>query len=219
MNIVALADIHGRTGNLVRASKIMAGADLILLAGDITHFGDAGEARTVIEKIRAFGKPILAVAGNCDLEDVAEFLAQEGIGLHGRVTSIGGVCFAGLGGSLPCPGATPSEFQEDDFRRLLEKMKPDMDPRKPLVMLTHQPPRDTVADRIFSGSHVGSLRFLEFLEERLPLVWFCGHIHESRGLGTVETTQIVNPGPFPEGSCAWCRIEGNKITELEIRNF
>ena len=68
-----------------------------------------------------------------------------------------------------------------------------------MVMVSHQPPADTVVDRVPNGSHVGSPAVRAFIEERQPLVCLSGHIHEGDGLDRIGNTQLVNPGPFMLG--------------------
>ena len=46
MKIIALTDIHGHLGYLPQIAPQLAGADLVLIAGDLTTFGGEPSKRT-----------------------------------------------------------------------------------------------------------------------------------------------------------------------------
>ena len=108
MKITVLSDIHGKIENIEKISGELTESDLVLICGDITHFGKGKEAQQVITKIVKFQPNILAVTGNCDYPEVEHFLLKEGISLTKQSTIFEGVGFVVLGGSLPCPGQTPN---------------------------------------------------------------------------------------------------------------
>lgn len=107
MTIIGLSDLHGRLDLSPGAEGIIARADLLLLAGDITHFEGAGAARKMVERLRSIQPSVLAVPGNCDHPDVIRFLEEEGISLHGRGRPVGEIWVYGAGGSLAGPLNTP----------------------------------------------------------------------------------------------------------------
>jgi Icc-related predicted phosphoesterase len=216
MRIVGLTDLHGETEGLLGIGEIR-GADLVLIAGDLTHFGHAAEAARVVDAIRDINPEILAVPGNCDFPDAAEWLAEQGLSLHGRCLERDGVAFLGLGGSLPCPGTTPLEFGEAELATFLDEATSELDPGTSTVFLTHQPPSETAVDRIHSGAHVGSSSVRRFIEERQPLVCLTGHIHEARGVDTISETRIINPGPARRGGYALIEIEDTTLARAELR--
>ena len=74
--VVALTDIHGRTGRLAEVADDLAAADVVLLTGDLTHFGGRREAAEVVDAVRAHNPEVLAVAGNCDRPEAAAWLAE-----------------------------------------------------------------------------------------------------------------------------------------------
>ncbi len=194
MNIVGLADIHDHLDRLRAISKDLAAADLVLLVGDLTNFGGRDAAARVIRAVWKYNHRILAVPGNCDYPTVDAYLTQEGINLYRRSVNRRGVAFIGVGGSLPCPGKTPNEFSEREFEALLADAVSGVPPVEPLVLVTHQPPRGTVVDRLGSGEHVGSRSVRSFIERVQPLVCLTGHIHEGRGIDVIGRTPVVNPG-------------------------
>ena len=81
MRLLALADIHGYVKNIPLLANAAKGCDAIVLAGDITDFGGAGQARSILSELNVFGKPLLGVSGNCDPPLVDELLKKQAGGL------------------------------------------------------------------------------------------------------------------------------------------
>jgi Icc-related predicted phosphoesterase len=110
VRIAALGDLHyGRTtppGSLQPLfTQINDSADILALAGDLTDYGLAEEARAFVKEIIPTVKiPIVAVLGNHDVEsgqelEIVKILADAGIVmLDGETTEIEGVGFAGIKG-------------------------------------------------------------------------------------------------------------------------
>ena len=214
--IVALADIHDDLERLGTAAGDLAAADIVLLVGDLTNFGRQAAATRVVRAVRNYNNRVLAVPGNCDYPEVDAYLIQEGINLHRRSRVINGVAFLGVGGSLPCPGKTPNEFSDREFETFLAEAASELSPGTPVILVSHQPPRDTVTDFARIGRHVGSQSVRVFIETAQPLICFTGHIHEARGIDSIGRTTVINPGPLWTGSYACARIRG-EVAEVEIR--
>jgi len=212
MILAALTDIHGDLGGLEAIDADLAAADLVLLTGDLTHFGRRAAAEEVVSAVRHLNQHVLAVPGNCDHAEVADYLIEQGINLHARHVVMDGIAFVGLGGSLPAPGQTPNEYDEQELEAFLVQAAKDLPADTPTVLVAHQPPYDTVADLARIGRHVGSHAVRRFIETYKPLVCFTGHIHEGHGMDTIGSTRIVNPGPFRDGGYAYAQIEGNQVT-------
>lgn len=217
MRIVAISDIHGRIGRLDVAAADVQSADVVLLTGDITNFGRRADAERMLEPIKELNTALLAVTGNCDYEEVEEYLSELGINLHAAARSLNGLTVVGLGGSLPGPAPTPNEYSEGQIESFLAQAVEVLDPSTPIVLNSHQPPANTVADRLPDGSHVGSRAVREFIEQHHPLVCFTGHIHEGVGVDQIGETQIVNPGPLNTGRYAFAEIEDGRLITAEIR--
>jgi len=200
MKIAVITDVHSDVGKLAVVGGELAEADVIVICGDITQFGNYDEMARVIRELRVYNPNILAVPGNCDTLDAGRYLVEEGISLDGRCVVFGGVAFVGVGGSLPIPGHMPHEMHELDFSQRLEQAAADRNGEK-LVLVTHQPPYGTFADRA-CGEHVGSRAIAGFIEKYKPRYCFCGHIHDAAGRGMLGETEIVNPGPFRHSKSA-----------------
>ncbi|MCF8036436.1 MAG: metallophosphoesterase family protein [Desulfobacteraceae bacterium] len=215
MIVIGFSDIHGQTAAMDRLGNILQKADVVVLAGDITHFGNHRHAGRVAESARRYAGCVLGVPGNCDYPAVAAYLDQEGINLHAESRVIGDIGFAGLGGSLFTPFHTPNEHSETEVRRFLSGAAAGLPENLPFVLVSHQPPINTRCDRIRSGRHVGSRVLREFIETRQPLVCITGHIHESVGTDRIGKTTIINPGRFGRGSYAYVEIrEGEASAEV-----
>lgn len=215
MRIAALTDIHAELEQLANAAADLAAADQVLLSGDLTDFGRRDAIVRVIDAVRRHNPNILAVPGNCDRAEVGAWLDEEGINLHGRHRVRDGVCFVGLGGSLPCPDHTPNELTDERMGELLAAAIRGAPKGLPLVGLFHQPPYGTVNDRVVAR-HVGSRSIRTFIEEFQPLVCFTGHIHEGRGVDRIGKSCIANPGPLREGSWTVAEIAGADLVSCEI---
>ena len=216
MVIIGFSDIHGDISELGNIAAAVAAADVVLLTGDITHFGRRQASQQVLRSIRDVNDNVLAVTGNCDYDDVETHLADEAVDLHRRCRRVAGIAFIGLSGSLPAPGRTPNVSTEEQLQQSLRQAAVDLGGDEPTVLVAHQPPARTVNDRISSGQHVGSLSVRAFIDERQPLVCLTGHIHEGVGVDTIGDTTIVNPGPLRDGGYAYVSIE-NKAATVEIR--
>lgn len=218
MIVINIADIHGNSKPISELGEILSSADLILLSGDITHFGGKKEAAQIINEIRNYNSNILAVTGNCDTDEVDTFLEKEDMQIHGRAIDMDDVTIFGAGGSLPCPNPTPNIYSEEEYAAIFGSSVQGMEEDSPKIMVSHNPPIDTLNDTLDSGAHVGSKTVRSVIEETKPLVCFTGHIHEAAGIDEIGSTKIVNPGPLGTRSYAYLDIT-DKINSLEIKKF
>lgn len=216
MLLIGLTDIHGKADNIDKIVNILAKADAVIISGDITHFGNENEAAKVLEKVKKYNSNIFAVLGNCDYPGVDQYLTESGYNLTGRSKSFNDYTLIGLGGSLPCPGRTPNEFTEKELEAVLSSTVSEINVRKNLVLVSHQPPIDTVNDEVRAGLHVGSKAVRSFIEEYQPLICFTGHIHEGVGTDNIGITRLANPGPLWYGNYTHAEISDGQVTKLEI---
>ncbi len=216
MYLIGLTDIHGRPGNIDKIKNKLAEADAIIISGDITHFGREKDTISIIDNIKKYNSNIFAVSGNCDYPEVESYLARSGCGINGTSIFFKGFSIIGLGGSLPCPGPTPNELEDNELKQLLLKSVSDLPLKSNLILVSHQPPVNTLNDEVSKGMHVGSSAVRTFIEKYQPLICFTGHIHEGVGIDAIGKTRIVNPGPLWQGKYAYAGISDNSVTELEI---
>ncbi len=212
--IIQISDLHGNTSVIESITGEIMAADLLVLSGDITHFGGRLKAAEVMDTILKLNIPTVGVPGNCDRRGAALYLEQIGVSVDGILREIAGFRVYGMGGSLPTPAPTPKVYREGEFgdrltRFLEEKGSPD-------IVVIHQPPADSALDRIHSGSHVGSPAVRKFIERSGALLCLTGHIHESFGTETIGRTLVVNPGAGGHGRYAVIEIR-EKIATAELK--
>jgi len=193
MRIVAVTDIHGNMASTVALANILKKieAELLLIAGDITHFSGGEIAKQILEPLLKLGVRVLAVMGNCDGKDVPKVLDELGINVHNARVEVKKVGVVRFGGSSVTPFSTIWEFSEEEIYSSLKRNYRSGD-----IVLTHAPPYRTRIDKTFSGIHAGSKGLRKFIEEEQPPICICGHIHEARGIDKIGETLVVNPGPL-----------------------
>jgi Icc-related predicted phosphoesterase len=218
MIIIALSDIHGCLDHLGGIAGDIAGADLVLVSGDITNFGGRSQAEKVVCGLRQYDTPVFLVPGNCDTPDVDKYLREEKIDLNCNLINVAGFNLVGIGGSLPCPRHTPNESPEEDFAVCLEHLKEMIGAKDKVIFVCHHPAKDTVVD--FTGSgHSGSTSVRDFIESSQPILALSGHIHDAPGVDHIGKTTLVNPGPMQRGCYGYIEIsEDGRVGTVELRN-
>ncbi|MBN1817640.1 MAG: metallophosphoesterase family protein [Sedimentisphaerales bacterium] len=198
MQLIVLADIHSDLRFLPAIGEKLIAADVILIAGDITHFGGRTGARQVVEELRIYNREILAVPGNCDGVDVERFLIAEGISLQGRRVDMQDVTFGGVCHGLDCAKVVREDKSARDGYELAESLFRDA---RQAVLVTHQPAYGTKVD-LTHGHHAGSRETRALIERLEPILAVSGHIHEAAGTDRLGKTVLVNPGPLCRGCYA-----------------
>lgn len=217
MKILILSDIHGHSEVFDSISDDLQNSDAVIIAGDITNFGDEISVRNIISKLKSYNENILAVHGNCDTSSVVKYLEKEDISLHRNYKIQAGIAFLGVGGILPSkpPINTPQNNIELYLNFPMDSLSADL----PLVIVTHQPAFDSKIDKTNSDFHCGDESLRSFIEQNNPLLAVSGHIHEARGIDNINDTLLVNPGPAMQGYYAIVEINVNKreITSIQLK--
>lgn len=199
MKILVMGDIHGQCQNIfkyLQKNKV----DLIILTGDITHFGPARLGEEILNEICIFDTLTLAIPGNCDQTYIYdEIESSNAINLHNNSLIIKNIGICGFGGSNITPFNTPLEFAEIQIYSQLEKLMKEIENEEIRILVTHAPPYNTKADILPSGDHVGSESIRKIIEEYQPTFNVCGHIHESKAIDKIGDTTIINPGESSQG--------------------
>lgn len=206
MKILAVTDMHGNFRPLIEYLKNNQ-VDLVILAGDITHFGPAELGEDILNEISSYDVPVMVIPGNCDPESIhKEIESSRAVNIHARSSVVKDVGICGFGGSNPTPFNTPLEFEEveiyDEAKNALEGIKD----HRITIFVTHAPPHGTKTDLLPSGDHAGSISLRKVVEEFQPTINICGHIHESRGMDKIGETLVVNPGRLAEGYACFINI-------------
>lgn len=216
MRLLVVSDFHQNLQAVERARRkaTLEGVDVIVLCGDLTHFGTIAIAEEILRGFAGLGVDTLFVPGNCDPTGLSEHSTLGGAHcLHGRCRRVGDLSFMGVGGSTPVPFRTVFELREEELKEILEEAHSHFDGDGRPVLVSHVPPSHTAVDMTPSGFNVGSVALREFIERRRPQLVVCGHIHEARGVDKIGDTLIVNPGPAMWGLCALVETGG----EVEVR--
>ena len=198
---IAVGDVHDDGIDALAAIPELSGADGLIITGDITNIGGVREATRVLNVARKHLPVVAAQIGNMDKGEVAELLNREGINMHAAARLLApGLAVIGIGGSTPTPFGTPSEFSEADYAAWLEACRLEAEKLADQVLLvSHNPPKNTKCDVIGAGIHVGSEAVRAFIETHQPALCLCGHIHESRATDVIGATPVINPGNFSAG--------------------
>lgn len=211
MRMVAVSDIHERLDYLPVLRDVLAGADLVLLLGDLTRGGHARQARIVVEAFQEINPKVLALPGNMDHPDVIDYLQETGVNLHGLTRAEDGWGLAGLGGSNPTPFQTPFEMPETVIGEMLDRLLSDITTAPLRILAVHAPPRGTRVDQVRMNLHAGSAAVRQAIETHQPALVFCGHIHEAAGEDRLGESRIFNPGPFSRGGYILADWDGHTL--------
>ena len=210
MRIAAVGDLHctkasqGAFQGLFAAMS--AAAEVLVLCGDLTDYGQPDEARVLVRELAAARQtPIVAVLGNHDCESgeagqVAEILRAAGVHvLDGDALEIQGVGFAGakgLGGGFGERALQP--WGEDIMKRFvhetidealkLESALARLRTAHRVAVLHYSPIRATVeGEPLEIFPFLGSSRLEEPLLRYPVQAVFHGHAHHGRGEGRTRT--------------------------------
>lgn len=215
---IAVGDIHDDVARLTQIPELST-ADGIIVTGDITNAGGVKQAERIMETIHANTSLIFALIGNMDRSEITDWLMEKNWNIHREVRSIApDVVIFGVGGSTFTPFGTPSEFPETHFATWLEELWPKAKKSSKTILVSHNPPKDTLCDVLPDGAHVGSTAVREFIEEAQPDICLCGHIHEARAIDRVGRTIVVNPGTLSSGGYVVIRLNKGRLSS-ELRTL
>ena len=217
MKILAISDIHGEKRFFKSAAGLMESVDIVAISGDITSTGKREEAEEIVSIIENYNKNILAVHGNWDKLEILDFFVEKGYNLHADGKIINNIGFFGTGGSNKTPMNTYTEYNEEDLFEFLESGYEKVKSAEKIVMVSHVPPKNT-RDRTFLGLRGGSTIIREFCINNNVDLGIVGHIHEASGFVDLNSTVIVNPGPFRKGKCSVIDLnEEVLIKEIKLK--
>jgi len=191
VKLLAFSDLHRDLSQAAELVAMSAEADVVIGAGDFASVHE-GLAET-IEALAAIEAPTVLVPGNNETVDALREAAADWSSatvLHGDGTTIAGAEFYGLGAGVPI---TPWDWSFDLGDEAAGAMLAPCPAGAVLVL--HSPPQGH-CDANGSGDHFGSPALLNAIEEKVPRLAVCGHIHESWGCESrIGDTPIHNLGP------------------------
>jgi Icc-related predicted phosphoesterase len=206
---IALGDIHDKNSRLSKIPGLRK-AQGVIVSGDLTLTGGPDQARKALEPLIKDNIRIFAQIGNMDRPEVTQWLIDQGWNLHCELHELApDTVIMGVGASTFTPFGTPSEYPESWFAHELERLWHSARKYKHVILVSHNPPKNTVCDDIGGGNHVGSMAVREFIEENQPDICICGHIHEGVGTDLIGHTVVTNPGAFLSGGYLTLRLTAN----------
>ena len=206
MKFLVVSDIHGELEQLEKLAPECKKADAVLFGGDFAKFEHTETAAPVLEKLCAMHENVFAVLGNCDEPDFLSAVEAKDISVQGSLSFCDGIAVCGSGGGSKFTGTTPFERTEDELVSDYSVLD-GADIGGNLILIMHNPPKDTKCDMIPNGMHVGSEKLRACIEKLRPVAVVTGHIHESAGIDTVGDSTVINPGSLAEGKYAWLEVE------------
>lgn len=216
MYLLILSDIHGDFSKAEKLNDEFKKADIVLFAGDFSKLFKTETGIPILKELMEKNENLFSVLGNCDAPEMLKELEKKDVSVQGDLIFKDGLFFAGAGGALKFTGDTANERDEDDLMSDLQIVRDRFAEYQDsetsgkwnnLVLIVHQPPKDTKLDKITAGIHVGSAALTEFIKEYQPLLLVSGHIHESAAIDTLGNTVMINPGSFAEGKYAVAQIQ------------
>src|SRR5216110_3056462 len=208
MRIAATADLHFTPQRYAvlrdQLSKIRDDADLLVLAGDLTNYGQPAEMEPLVNALVRLRVPTVAVLGNHDYEsgreaDLMQMMTAEGIKvLDGSAYERDGVGFAGTKGFIGGFGrGVLTAFGEPEVKAFvrasidealkLERALSMLRTEKRIVVTHYAPIADTVKgepEQIYP--YLGSSRQGEVIDRHGAQLVVHGHAHH--GSPTGKTT-------------------------------
>ena len=218
MKFLILSDIHGELDNLDKLDSRFNEADAVLFGGDFAKFEHEETGKPVLEKLLKKHENIFAVLGNCDNPDFLEEIESADVSVEGSLAFHEGIAVCGSGGGTKFTGTTPFEREEDEILSdyaVVDNSSAECGDENGkwsnLVLIMHNPPKETECDKLPNGIHVGSEKLREYIQKRTPFLVVTGHIHESAGISKLGNTTVINPGSLAEGKYGW--VEAEKDSE------
>ncbi len=224
MKFLVLSDIHGNIDALDKLDEQFSQADAVLFAGDFARFKHPETGLPVLEKLLTKHEVIFSVIGNCDEPEFLAEIEARDCSIQKALVFHEGLAFSGSGGATPFTNDTPNERPEEeileDFALVTQATEQLWDN---LIMIMHNPPKDTKCDTVPGGIHVGGPLSAELIKKIQPLAVITGHIHESAGIDKIGNTTVINPGALLEGKYAWLEVEKTdgswNVTKAELQSL
>jgi Icc-related predicted phosphoesterase len=219
IRIAAAADVHADEPHRAHLQSAFAaldgGADLVLLAGDLTTHGEPQQAAVLGDACRAVDVPVVAVLGNHDhhvgrSDEVAAVLRDAGIVVLDREATIlataglevGIVGTKGFVGGFP--GSSLPDFGEPLLRTVYAETSEEVEALEHglqqvthcdlRIVLLHYAPTDETLEGEPVGIHtfLGSARLAIPIAEYQPDLVLHGHAHAGSFEGRIGETPVYN---------------------------
>jgi Icc-related predicted phosphoesterase len=219
IRIAAAGDIHAskatRAETLEAFADVAERADLVLLAGDLTNYGEVEEAEVVADACRGVAIPVVAVLGNHDYHsdrqaDVTAALVDAGVVVLERssaIVPVGGatVGVAGVKGFVGGFGRGQwANFGEPLFRAAYAETTADVEAldsalraiagaQVRIALLHYAPVVDTLeGEPVELRLVLGAERLATPIAEHRPDLVLHGHAHAGSYAGSIDGVPVHN---------------------------
>ena len=215
MKFLVMTDIHGNSSVLDKLDDEFKSCDAVLFGGDFADVISKLPGEPVLEKLCSKHDEIYAALGNHDVPDFLEQLEDSGINAERTLNYTDGIAILGSGGATEFTHDTPNERPEDDIIKDFDILNSasggdEKDTWRNLIIISHNPPKDTKCDAVNDTLHAGSQKFRELIEQIQPLAVVTGHIHEGTSIDKIGRTTVINSGSLGnQGTYAVLEIEKN----------
>jgi len=238
VRLAALADVHctkTARGTLQPLfADVAAHADVMLLCGDLTDYGQPEEAQVLAHELAGAKIPVVAVLGNHDFEsgkadEVSAIICEAGVDLlDGEVCEVLGIGFAGVKGFCGgfgqrqlSPWGEPAiktfvhEAVEEALK--LESALARLSTAQRVVLMHYSPVASTVEGEPREVyPFLGSSRLEEPLTHYPVTVVFHGHAHHGRPEGATRSGVPVYNVALPLLQQAYPERPGFRVLELPV---
>jgi Icc-related predicted phosphoesterase len=202
MRVAATADIHftahSYDGVREQMARVRDEADILVIAGDLTNYGNPEEMRALLSSLGPLRLPIVAVLGNHDYEsghekELVKMMGSEGINvLDGSSYEQDGVGFAGTKGFIGGFGrGVLTAFGEKQIKAFVQasidetlklERAASMLRTPKIIMVTHYSP---IAQTVRGEPpeiwpFLGSSRLAEVIDRHQAVLALHGHAHHGQ---------------------------------------
>jgi Icc-related predicted phosphoesterase len=244
VRIAAAGDVHASEATRSRIADAFAAveheADLVLLAGDLTTYGELEQAEVLADAVRDLRVPVAAVLGNHDLhsehgEEISSILSSAGVHLLDRqaiVLELGDQEIGVVGTKGFVGGFSDSQlpdFGEPLLRRVYAETTDEVDAIRHglqeiahcpirIVLLHYAPTSDTLhGEPEGIWTYLGSDRLATPIAEYRPDVVLHGHAHSGSFEGAIGGVPVYNVAVHVTGRDFYVfELEGHDV-EVETR--
>lgn len=200
MKFLVITDIHGNVNVLDKLDSEFNSCDAVLFGGDFADVINHLPGEPVLEKLCSKHDEIYAVLGNHDEPDFIEKLEDAEINAEKTLNYTDGIIILGSGGATEFTHDTPNERAEDDIMTDYNILKESEESENSegswsnLIIISHNPPKNTKCDAVNDSLHVGSEKLRDLIEKIQPAVVVTGHIHEGTSIDKIGNTTVINSG-------------------------
>jgi Icc-related predicted phosphoesterase len=230
IRVAAAGDIHASEQERMRVTAAFAGlergTDLVLLAGDLTTYGDPAEVAVLADACRGLDVPVCAVLGNHDwhlnrAHELCAVLEDAGVQLLERRATVVDVrgLEVGVVGSKGFVGGFPDyvlpDFGEPLLRQVYAETTADVEALEHglreiegcdlRIVLLHYSPTSTTLEGEPRGiwPFLGSHRLAGPIADHCPDIVLHGHAHAGTFEGYVGRVPVYNVALAVTGRDFW----------------